>query len=346
MDLSRLNSIKLSQASRKKIINDFFPNVDDDLYVDETLNDAHLSLHAGALSLYTTTLVTKVHENSPDSIKLESNQRELDLQECIKNSSKYSHFTEEEIKNKAHEMLLKDIRNSFSHGNFEISYNIHTKKLYFVLQPRRLDFDIDTPIVISKDSLKKANINFVRNIAFKYQSLNPNQLLNEVDNNLDYLLKTLMLPTELLQIADSYLDNKKIQKVTVPEKSYSLIQYSLLVTLMTYEQDDYYNIFGVDSNIFKKIALIRNSIAHDSYIFSNFSKDISYQDRNKILEESLIKSIISLFVVTEQKNAVMSTLNKGHSKESIQNLIDRFKEMFDFFFESNYDLKDFVYIKK
>ena len=136
VDLSKC--VKISSNARIKIINEFFPDFSEEM-TENNLSDAELSLHAGAMCLYTATMLTKIYDKSDsqidtelNEIELESNNREIALQNYVRSLPKYSHYTEEQIKKEAHKMLLRDIRNSFAHGNFRIMYNTHTKKLFFV----------------------------------------------------------------------------------------------------------------------------------------------------------------------------------------------------------------------
>ena len=164
MDISKLRPVKISRNARSRIINDFFPE-DKEEYTDTEFDERDMCIHAGALSLYATTLITKIYETAPETIELESNEREEEYKSLIKATPKFSHLSDEEVAIKAHDMIVRDIRNSFAHGNFEISYDIYSKRLYFVLMPRRKDFVSSLPIVVSRNALKKANMEFFQNKA-------------------------------------------------------------------------------------------------------------------------------------------------------------------------------------
>ena len=115
-----------------------------------------------------------------------------------------------------------------------------------------------------------------------------------------------------------------------------------MVAKITYEQDDYYNIFGRDSNMFEKVAHIRNSIAHDSYSFANLVENVSYDDRDKNLFETVQKSLVSLKIANDQKTLIMRMLDKGYSKEDVQSLTDKLKMFFDMMFCGvEYSAEDF-----
>ena len=348
MDIDLLNRSKISPNARVKIINDFFPEYKDD--IDENgVTGTELDIHAGALCLYTATMLTKIYDKSEDEsaselgeIKLESNDREIEMQNIIRSNPKYSHYTEDQVQEEAHKMILRDIRNSFAHGNFEIGYNPYKKNVYFILTPKRKDMDVDIPIVISQKSLRESLSGTMAKNAFKYYLLSDSAKKDVIQTNLNAPLQSLMIPTELLKITDHYLEKKKRPgvKPVINEKRFLFIQYALLIAKITYEQDDYYNIFGKDSNIFSKIALVRNANAHSNLIFSDLAKKITYVDRAKTLEESLQKSTASLLIANELKGAILKLLNDGQNPDTINGLKDRLLEEFNFLFTEE-DMPEF-----
>ena len=343
MNVDLAKCVRMSSNARIKIINEFFPDFSEEM-TEKNLSDAELSLHSGALCLYAATMLTKIYDKSDgeidsslNEIELESNDRELALQDAIRKLAKYSHYTEEQIKKEAHKMLLRDIRNSFAHGNFRLMCNTHTKKLFFVLLPERKGIQIDEPIVISKNSLKKALTKTLTNTATKYRALPVSALREKASSNLNEPLQSLMLPTELMKLADHYLENKQRfeQKLKIDEKRAKLIQYALVITQISYEQDDYYQIFGKDSNIFNKIALVRNSNAHNNLVFGNLAKRIIYTDRNKTLDESFKKSITSLLIANQLKTDLLPLMNEGKNIEAVEDMKNQLAEAFDYFFTDN-----------
>ena len=347
MDISRLKPVRISPSARDKVILDFFPELstEEDLFkYDPEISNRELPLHAGALCLYATTLITKLHETSPRDFEPYYDERLESYKKLIKSTPKHSNLTDEQVETFAENLITRDIRNCFAHGNLEISYDVHTKKLYYVLVPKRKDFITSEPIVISKQSLLKANQNFIYELGRKYSCYTDQMMQFEVDQNLNKALKSFMLPIQMLKLSEYYLANKPPRKDSVlfDEKLYYLIQYSLLATKLTYDQNDYYEIFGKDSNVFASLALIRNSIAHDNYDFVDLAQKIHYNDEGKTLEESIGESASKLLIVDSQKEIIKTLIKQNRSQASIQNLTEKFKEMFDFFFGGKYDFKDIV----
>ena len=171
--------------------------------------------------------------------------------------------------------------------------------MHFVLQPRRKNFVSDKPIIISKEALLKANRNYVGKLSLRYMFLKPEQFNERVKEQFGSELKNFVLPVDMLRLAENYLDTKKkyYEKYKPTENRYVPLYYPLLVSQMTYEQDEYYNIFNKDSNIFAKIALIRNAISHDGFAFDNTTFDVTHTDRDVESTDPLFKSVRMLKIV-------------------------------------------------
>ena len=207
MDISKLKIAKISSGASAQILADYFPKHQPFAKQDFS-NSKEASLHKGALCLYASTLITQIHETRTEDIALASNQREIDIQNHLKNCGKYTHLTNQQIQEKAHEMVIRDVRNCFAHGNFKIGYDLNKMELFFILSPQRKDISINTPIIISAQSLIHANKSFVAEIGFKLLD-SQEEIQDELENNLSQLLKTIMLPTEMLKMMDDYLGNIK-----------------------------------------------------------------------------------------------------------------------------------------
>ena len=115
----------------------------------------------------------------------------------------------------------------------------------------------------------------------------------------------------------------------------------MLASKITYEQNDYYNLFGRNSNIFNAISFIRNSIAHDNFEFIDNAHKVNYSDKDRTLSETIGESAVKLLVVDSQKQ-ILCNLKSQHSNESIASLAEKFTEIFDFFFGGKYKLEDIV----
>ena len=335
MDINKMRLVKISPHASAKVMFDHFSTIENEqMFLDAEADSPAVAVHAGALCLYAATLLTKVHENEPQNIACDCSEREKGLRDAIKAHPRFSHLSEEEVSTMAHNMILKDIRNSFAHGNFEISCDIYTKKLYYVLQPRRKDFVVDKPIIISKDALFAANRQYVGKLAGRYMFLDREQLEYKAKHEFGNELKSFVLPVDMLRLAENYLDNKQkhYQRYKPKTSRYLAIYYPLLVSQMTYEQDDYYHMFNKNSNIFDKIAHIRNAISHDGFEFDNQTFDITHTDRAEVSTDPLEKSVRMLKLVRDHKNLLIFTENFGFSEEAQQHLTEGIKAFFDSLF--------------
>ena len=187
--------------------------------------------------------------------------------------------------------------------------------------------------MISKKSLLNANRQAVAEIANKAM-FSPSLQRSMVNSkNLGQTLKNFLLPTEMLKLSEHYLENKKSNKnYTIDEKRYFYIHNALLISKMAYEQDQYYKIFGKDSDIFNKISLIRNSIAHDNFEFSDLGRSVSYVDRTRTLNKTPEDSVVLLLDATDKKDLILSVSQGDHSQESINSLTDELKKCFSLLF--------------
>ena len=332
MDISKMRLVRISPYASDKVMFDHFPTIENEqMLIDANADSRDTAMSAGALCLYASTLLFKIHENAPEKIKSEHTERELALREMIKSKPKFGALSEEQVSTMAHNLILKDIRNSFAHGNFEISYDVYTKKLYYVLWPRRKDFVVEKPIIISKQALMDVNREYVGNLGIKYHLMTPELFDYRVRNQFGSELKQFILPVDMLRLAENYLDGKMkhYNKYKPTENRYLALYYPLLVSQLTYEQDDYYNMFERDSSIFEKIAHIRNAISHDGFEFDNKTFDITHTDRDNVQTDSLYRSVRMLKLIRDQKNLVFYTKNMNFTEEHTKQLIEDIKKFFD-----------------
>lgn len=328
MKIDNLQNVRLSSDARNKIIYEFFHYEEDDINEKEIINNRELSIHAAALAIYSAILTSQIFELDTCRIEMESNEREIALQNHIKSQIKYKNMTEEQVKEKARKIILREIRNSFAHGNFTISYDGVKNELYFLLNPKRVDHNINTPIIISAESIK----NIIMESNFGYLFSDNNSMESKINNDLTSLIKKSLIPTQMLKIYDYYLERNSFP-LSISQKKYLLIQHVLLSAQIVYEQDDYYNIFGKDSNIFEIISLVRNSVIHNFFIFEDGAKAINYTDRNRVLDEQLNKNVAYLAAATELKNIILLQSNKNYSKEAVLELKDKLTEVLQLYFD-------------
>ena len=87
MDVSRLKPIKISSQARAKVICDLFPenaSREDISSVEKHLSFKEAPIHAGALCLYATTLISKVYERNIDDLEPYYDERLESYKKLIK----------------------------------------------------------------------------------------------------------------------------------------------------------------------------------------------------------------------------------------------------------------------
>jgi len=337
-----MRDFRISPYAKDKIVKDFMPEfIDVDVESNVGKTDSQVALlHAGALCLYAASLITKVQEGNIDDLPPKCAGRKKALTGLVKVNPKYVSLDNAQIEQFVNNLIIRDIRNCFAHGNFELK-KVGSKTLEFVLKPARKDFVSDEPIVISADKLLQVNHECVRQLSKKYIPVANGGVEALAHENIDQMVKGFILPVQLLKLADYYIGGKSIDKKKVtPEAGVKpLVLYSLMATKITYEQDDYYDLFGKDSNIFGAISLIRNSLAHDTLELAGMMQNISYTDRGRTLMESVAESLSKLSIVDSMKQGVCAVRGK-HSDESVTKLTEKLKETFDFFFGGKYAFDD------
>ena len=236
-------------------------------------------------------------------------------------------------------MILKDIRNSFAHGNFEIDYDVYSKRLNYILKPQRKDFVVDKPIIISKQDLFDINRQQLKRKAMPYALMSREQFTSKVKSSHGEQIKEFLLAADMLRFAENYLNPKlkHYEKFKNPENRATINYYALLVGQMTYEQNDYYNLFGRDSNVFTKIAHIRNSMAHGWYninlkLNKRIEPTVDHQDRNDHETEPLSKIVTMLKIIREDKWLIEYVKRNKNNDAYAQKLIGDLKTVFDALF--------------
>lgn len=337
MNISVMRPARISPFASARVMVDHFPATESEvMFKDMNADSRELAMDAGALCLYAATLLTQVHEDRVEDIKYEASEREQVLKEMIKSKPKYEHFTDEQVCTMVHNMILKDIRNSFAHGNFEIDYDVYSKRLNYILKPQRKDFVVDKPIIISKQDLFDINRQQLKRKAMPYTFLTTEQFSYKVKSSHGEQVKDFLLAADMLRFAENYLNPKlkHYEKFKNPENRSTINYYALLVSQMTYEQNDYYKLFDRDSNVFAKIAHIRNSMAHGGYnvniVFDKKSEPtVSYQDRTDIETEPLSKIVTMLKIIREDKWLIEYIKRNKDNDEYTQKLIGDLKTVFD-----------------
>ena len=267
---------RISEKAREFALSFFIPNGPKLAKCSED----DLPLHAAALCLYSTMLLTQIHENLPQihdyfsgvkNNNFDCDQRVRQLRSKI--HEKNPELTQQEINQKTEEYLSADIRNAFAHGRFNISFDKNGQPI-FILSTAYKNEPSNASISISFEELFRVTLaqckSFSSNIPSK------EVLVKQLD---DYsaepqVLQNYVFPDILLHMAtffynrNYYLSEEKEDLARDPVY-FRCLQLILLDAMFAYTQNDAYLILPKDSPIFKKMSVIRTSLVHSMIEFVN-----------------------------------------------------------------------------
>ena len=347
MDISKLNYQRISQNARLGIINEFFPEIItdvDDINALEEIDWQEFSCHARALCLYSALLITKLHETEPEKFDAYFDERITDAKKSLVLKPKYASLSSEELDAKINEITMRDIRNCFAHGAFGISFSHNYGRLFFVLYPTKSEIVSGAPIVISADKVAKQIKEYVGKNSVLYSAIVNSPI--KIGNVLDKSLKEMMLPIQMLKLYEHYTDKFKMpkEKTLYSKDIYTYIEYVLLSAKITYEQDEYYNLFGRDSSVFETISLIRNSLAHDTAKYENMAKDLSFKDKHTQTTESIESATAKLLILDSQKQVFENVIKNGNDidADDAAAIKQAFVKVYDFLFSGENTFEEII----
>ena len=78
MEIDKIRSERISHHASAKIIKDCYPDVSTEEFFSGTdIDSREMAMHAGALCLYATTLLTKVHETNPQWLEFDAKKEKM-----------------------------------------------------------------------------------------------------------------------------------------------------------------------------------------------------------------------------------------------------------------------------
>ena len=288
MDYSKIKSQRLFDEVYEGINHEFWPQTDDEHFDEakffEKISKEDFAFHARAFCLLTWLINNNIEER--ENVKKYNAFYEDRLNDAIADG-----MTKEDAEN----VIVDEIRNSLTHGHFEIAYNKHTNKMDFVLKPERTPITSDCPIIIAeKDIVKKLREEFGRNAimhlsTMKYKDYHKTQ-------NFQQEIEDVMIPAAMDRIYNFYCDpreNKNKEEVQ-DGITYVSSQYMFLCAILSYFQNDYYNYFGGDSELFQDVRTLRNSFVHNKNNFFGMFNSVSAQDKKKNLDDTTVNLIVQM----------------------------------------------------
>lgn len=326
---------RIEKGTEEMIIADFWPfEMEDDLVEKvKSFKTKDYFLNATALCLYANLLHTGYfEENDKDEegkrfvkeLKPKYSKRKIDAIKSLRTKKDYANLSKEEFEKKIEEITMRDLRNCFSHGNFEIRAKNSIFEAEFVLNPNQSSIVSDGKIVISFENVFNAiakllseraqeylNTDIFKTIAKSIKNGDKDALKVEdfkkmFEQNTGKMLQDVIMPTTLQEMTryfsgqeynPSIFNNKKMEAI--------YLRNILLATMFTYNQNEYYNIFGKDSEVFKAVSLIRNSLAHNNTEFTGDGtrQKLKNDYKNKVteIEDDLLEISLKMEIINYQK---------------------------------------------
>jgi hypothetical protein len=160
------------------------------------------------------------------------------------------------------------------------------------------------------------------------------------------MMKEIIIPTTFMALTRFYADqaNEDDENILKGFKKDSLyIENALLAAMLTYNQNDYYNTFGKESNIFKAVTLVRNSLAHNWMEFSNDGSEQILKDQYKTVSTELKDDFV---LVSMKMDIIDSQMRIKKSNPEAENFIEDDFLNTKFSYEELYGIMENMYKKE
>lgn len=272
--------------------------------------------------LYSAMIALNIQEEDFDFYNDES--RDADIKEHLLLMNKHKNKTDDELNSFIKENNKKDLRNAFSHGNFEVirekGYN------WLVLNPTRPHNPSSYQILIAYGEIYKMLAEKFNSTRAKYLSMKNH---SQEERN-DYFIKLFSLP--FIEMAH-YFSNHKYPKYQTQEfiqNGEGLLAQFLLGVETSYEQNNLVPFLKSSPENAKKLCVFRNSLIHS----------LTKIDKNKMQFVDIDPKTNEQTEVSLSPNEFRHEILKIQSL-AILELIEEFdKELDDFIQIENPELKE------
>lgn len=368
---------RISLSTRMGILADFWPfsnseeKISDQIFIKMAKKylDSNYKFHAAALCMYANLLHTGfLSENNSlaQNFKLspEYSGRKIEGRKFLSQKPKYKNYTKEQIDARIEEITMRDVRNCFLHGNFDIRCKNSVFDGEFVLYPTQSEIVSKKKIIVSFEDVfnklglymqakalelaKEEQLNFIKRIVEKKdKDENDKQAMREFQKQTQgRMMKEIIIPTTFMALTRFYADqaNQDDENILKGFKNDSLyIENALLAAMLTYNQNDYYNTFGKESNIFKAVTLVRNSLAHNWMEFSNDGSEQILKNQYKTVSTELKDDFVS---VAMKMDIIDSQMRIKKSNPEAENFIEDDFLNTKFSYEELYGIMENMYKKE
>ena len=233
--------------------------------------NANINKDAQALCLYAAILWTGVYKNNNIECDGEARKQDENARRLLRERNRYRNLNDEQFDFAIDNIISTEIRNCFAHGNFGIS-SLESGEDFFVLSPNpsRTIFESQQNIYVSFENAYNAVVDFIEE---QSQNAAPEKRFQNID--VPTMLLNLFFCVNGYEINDlGKIDGERFKSLI------KALEISLLCADFTWNQNTFYEDYGKESEIFKMITLLRNSVVHGTMQISSDAKTI-YIDNAK-----------------------------------------------------------------
>lgn len=262
---------RISRDSRKRVIKDYiemhtpfspFDNIEH--YTNRSINK-----DAEALCLFSALLWIGIDKSSNVVCDYNARFRDENARRQLHAKSQYRTLTDEQFNDVVAGKIKEEIKNSFAHGNFEVGDSTSGER-FFVLSPKRSPYKSEYKIYVPFQNVCALVLNYI------------NEQIKHVDQ--EKYFQNIDVPTTLLNLFTYYSSNGNTNQEKIDDHKFKsnlkALEIALLCADFTWNEDTYYDDYGKNSEIFKMISLLRNSMRHETFSISSNAKTISINNAN------------------------------------------------------------------
>lgn len=330
--IDHLNKFKIDDTARLFIMAKLGVSAEypDKEWVETLLRHApkNISIHCAALCLYTNLIVTQTLMFNTHNLKPSYVGSLEDAKNMIKQKSKYQNLTDEEIAARVEEINLLDVRNCFAHGSFTFACpNSNPKNGFFILNPTHSEITCPHQIVVKFEAVYNAVWDYITLETLKYK--HSTNFLEKAQQDMGKYIDEYIVPTSLQALVDNYFhpNHPLAMKKTLSSPLFQThVQNTLSSAMFALNQNDFYELFGADSEIFGLVKVFRNSWIHNYTHTTRDGKEQVLDDpKNSQLPEAIKDDKYSLSKIMEllhaEKLIFKSQLDAGGiTKEELKDM--------------------------
>lgn len=293
----------------------------------------NIEAHCVALCLYANLVTTKTLINKTADLKPKYLGNLDDAKNMLKQKGKYSNLNDDELKAKIEEINLIDTRNCFAHGSFTFTCpgmrqgSPNIKKGLFFLNPTHSSITCPHQLVISFQTVYDLVWQYMLD---KTDSLLKNaRFLSKTNLDIDKHIDEFVIPSSLQALVSPHFPpymRHPMQKTLSDPNFQSHLQNTLSCAMFALNQNEFYEIFGADSEVFALVKVFRNSWIHSyTHTTENGQKQVVEDPQNSGLPDAIVDDKITVSRIMEmlhaQKLVFSAELNAGNiTKEEIRGM--------------------------